>query len=70
MIVSYELSFASVILEEKIEKHATLALAQVQAESYRAMRHIYLMLERYKIEDVFNNRSRGQKMRWAAIKGE
>jgi hypothetical protein len=70
MILDYELSYAMVNLEEKIEQHATLALAQVQAESYRAMRHIYLMLEFYKAEDVFENRSRGQLRRWAAIKGE
>jgi hypothetical protein len=63
MILDYELSYAMVNLEEKIDQHTTLALAQVQAESYRAMRNIYLMLEQYKINDVFNNRSRGQRKR-------
>ena len=65
-----QFQIAMLNLEEKIEQHATLALAQVQAESYRAHRHIFLMLREYRIQDVFYNRSRGQLRRWAAIKGE
>jgi hypothetical protein len=65
----YLVTDALVNIEESIERHADLAQAQIQVDAWKAGRHIDLMLERYKIEDVFRNRSRGQLRRWAAIKG-
>ena len=64
----YQVTSALVNIEESIERHVELAKAQIQVEAWQAARHIDLMIERYKSEDIFRNRSLGQIRRWAAAK--
>jgi hypothetical protein len=59
---------ALVNLEESIECHVELAKAQIQVEAWKAGRHIDLMMEGYRIQDAFRNRSRGQKRRFSKRK--
>lgn len=65
----YQVQLAVLNVEESIERHANLALAQIQVEAQRAYLHIHNMLERYKAEDQFSNRSRGQRRRYALQRG-
>lgn len=66
--ILYQVQLAVLNVEQAIEQHADLSLAQIQVEAHRASLHIHRMIEQYKAEDVFNNRSRGQKRRWFHIK--
>lgn len=49
----------------QIDRHAERAQAEIRKHSMRAMEWIDEMLERYRIEDAFRNRSLAQKRRWA-----
>lgn len=54
----YQVQLAMLNIEESIERHANLALAQVQANAQRAYLHIHKMIEYYKAEDAFRNHSK------------
>lgn len=52
-------------LHKLIEQQCESARRVIKLESMRAMLQIDELLERYRIEDAFRNRSLAQKRRWA-----
>lgn len=51
-------------LHDSIERNAKHAIKMAALERMRAMIEIDELLERYRIEDAFRNRSLAQKKRW------